>query len=378
MLEIPVMPMPFDKDSARPISVALIAPPWYPVPPVGYGGIELVVSLLARGLRQRGHRVLLFGAEDSRDAVVGLAPTSWRPDLGSVHTQGLRDVTYAARVNDYLVNQGRRVDLVHDHSGLSMVAVAQALDLAPVLHTVHGPVTEALASAIQSLGTATSLVAISHSQPLPAPWLPWVGVVPNAVDVDALQFLHAGEKDRYLLVLARICPDKGQHHAIEVARRAGIRLVLAGKVDPGSEDYFTEEVAPHLGGPRVTWLENVGGAEKAALLARATALLAPITWPEPFGLSMIEAMVSGTPTIAFRQGAAPELIDHGKTGFVVETIDEMVQAVGDVGDVDPARCSLLARNRFSPDAMVEGYLRVYERVLSGQTLSSERAAGITA
>jgi glycosyltransferase involved in cell wall biosynthesis len=354
----------------------MIAPPWYPLPPVGYGGIELVVSLLARSLRQRGHRVILFGAEDSHDAVVGLAPASWRPDLGAVHSQGLRDMTYAARVNDYLQNQAGHVDLVHDHAGLAMVAQAQAMDLAPVLHTVHGPVTEPLASAIQSLGVHTSLVAISHSQLQPAPWLPWVGVVPNAVDIDALQFTPAEDREQYLLVLARICLDKGQHHAIEVARQAGLKLVLAGKVDPGSEAYFEEEIAPHIDGLRVTWVENVSGAEKTRLLSHAAALLAPITWPEPFGLSMVEAMVSGTPTIAFRQGAAPELIDEGKTGFVVDTIDEMVEAVLAVGEIDPARCSLLARNRFSPDVMVDDYLRVYERVLTGKTVSTERAAAV--
>lgn len=376
MLEVPVVTTSSDDYSARPLTVALIAPPWYPVPPVGYGGIELVVSLLARGLRQRGHRVILFAAEDSHDAVVGLAPASWRPDLGAVHTQGLRDVTYAARVNDYLLNHAGHVDLVHDHAGPVMLALAQEMDHAPALHTVHGPVTEALASAVQSLGVGTSLVAISHSQLQPAPWLPWVGVVPNAVDIDALQFLPAGERDHYLLVLARICADKGQHHAIEVARRAGIKLVIAGKVDPGSEEYFETEVAPHLDGRQVTWVENVSGREKTRLLAHAAALLAPITWPEPFGLSMVEAMVSGTPTIAFRQGAAPELIDEGKTGFVVDTIDEMVAAVRNVGAIDPARCSLLARNRFSPDAMVEAYLRVYERVLTGQTLKAERAAAV--
>lgn len=374
---MPVVPMSFDKYSARPLTVAMIAPPWYPVPPVGYGGIELVVSLLARGLRQRGHRVILFAAEDSRDAVVGLAPAAWRPDLGSVHTQGLRDITYAARVNDYLLNHTGDVDLVHDHAGPTMLAQAQAMDHAPTLHTVHGPVTEPLVSAIQSLGLGTSLVAISHSQLQPAPWLPWVGVVPNAVDIDALQFLPAGERDHYLLVLARICPDKGQHHAIEVARRAGIKLVLAGKVDPGSEAYFEAEVAPHVDGRSVTWVENVSGPEKTRLLAHAAALLAPITWPEPFGLSMVEAMVSGTPTIAFRQGSAPELIDEGKTGFVVDTIDEMVAAVRDVGAIDPSRCSLVARNRFSPDVMVEDYLRVYENVLTGRTLKAERAAAVS-
>ncbi|MGI8608153.1 MAG: glycosyltransferase family 4 protein [Candidatus Dormibacteria bacterium] len=369
--------MPITSIPARPLTVAMVAPPWYPLPPHGYGGIELVVSLLARGLRGRGHRVLLLGAEDSHDAVVGLAPVDWRTDLGNVHNQGLRDVTYAARVHRYLSEHGP-VDVIHDHSGLSVVAGAQGRHLAPVVHTVHGPVTEVLASAIQSLGTSTSLVAISHSQMQPAPWLPWVGVVPNAVDVDALNFLPREDREPYLLVLARICPDKGQHHAIEVASRAGMRLVLAGKVDPGHENYFEEEIAPHLDGKWVTWHQNVAGADKARLLTRATALLAPITWPEPFGLSMVEAMVSGTPTIAFRQGSAPELIDEGKTGFVVDTIDEMVEAVGAIATIDPARCSLLARNRFSPDTMVSDYLGVYERVLASVRHPEEHIAYVSA
>ncbi|HEV1998271.1 MAG TPA: glycosyltransferase, partial [Candidatus Dormibacteraeota bacterium] len=238
--------------------------------------------------------------------------------------------------------------------------------------------TEALASAIQSLGTATALVAISHSQLQPAPWLPWVGIVPNAVDVDALNVVPPEDKEPYLLVLARICPDKGQHHAIEVASRAGMRLVLAGKVDPGSEEYFEQEIAPYLDGKWVKWQQNVAGAEKARLLARATALLAPITWPEPFGLSMVEAMVSGTPTIAFRNGSAPELIDEGRTGYVVESIDEMVDAVAQVGRIDPARCSLIARNRFSPDVMTEDYLRLYEKVMASARRPNEHIEHVSA
>jgi glycosyltransferase involved in cell wall biosynthesis len=350
--------------STDPLTIAMVAPPWYPLPPMGYGGIELVVSLLARGLRQRGHRVILFGAEDSLDVVVGLGSRTWRPDLGSVHVQGLRDVTYAARVSRYMDEQAGPVDIIHDHSGLSTVVGAHSLDVAPVVHTVHGPVTEALATAVQSMGPAVRLIGISHSQLAPAPWLPWEGVVHNAVDVDELEVLPADQKEGYLLVLARICADKGQHHAIEVARRAGVPLVLAGKVDPGSEEYFQSQVAPHLGGHSVTWVENVSGADKTRLLARAGALLAPITWPEPFGLSMAEAMVSGTPAIAFRMGSAPELIDEGRTGFVVDTVDEMVDAVRGARDIDPARCSLLARNRFSPGVMVDEYLRLYERVLA--------------
>ncbi|GAC1579949.1 MAG: glycosyltransferase family 4 protein [Candidatus Dormibacteria bacterium] len=352
------------RDGQRPFTVALVAPPWYPLPPVGYGGIELVVSLLAGGLRARGHQVLLFGAADSDDLVIGLGDTSWRRDLGKVHSQGLRDVTYAARVNAHLADHGQPIDIIHDHSGFSTVAMAAAHTELPIVHTVHGPVTEPLISAVESLTPAVSLVAISASQMRPAPTLPWVAVVPNAIDVKNLEFLPAAAKEPYLLVLARICADKGQHYAIEVARRAGRPLVLAGKIDPGSEAYFEKEIAPHVDGVNVTWRENVGGVDKARLLARATALLAPITWPEPFGLSMVEAMVSGTPTIAFGLGSVPELVVDGATGFVVDTVDQMVDAVARIASIDPARCSLMARNRFSVDAMVDGYLDVYQRVLA--------------
>jgi glycosyltransferase involved in cell wall biosynthesis len=345
----------------------MVAPPWYPLPPHGYGGIELVVSLLANGLRDRGHRVVLFGADDSTDEVVGLAPASWREDLGYVHNQGLRDVTYAARVLNHLTDDIDHVDLIHDHAGLSMLATAHAGHVAPVLHTVHGPVTEALATALASLTKDTALVAISDSQREPAPWLPWIATVPNAVDLDSLMFLPAADKEDYLLVLARICPDKGQHTAIEVAKRSGMRLVLAGKIDPGHEEYFRARVAPHIDGTSVRWIKNVAGAEKAELLAKARALLAPITWAEPFGLSMVEAMACGTPTIAFRLGSVPELVTHGATGFIVDTVDEMVSAVGAISTIDPARCSLMARDRFSASAMVNGYLVAYRRLLATHT-----------
>ena len=150
-----------DPGEGSALTVAIVAPPWYPLPPDGYGGIELVVSLLAAGLRERGHRVLLFGASDSSDEVIGLGDSSWRRDLGVVHAQGLRDLTYAARVHGHLAGVDGQIDVVHDHSGLATVALTQELNIAPVIHTVHGPVTEPLVSALHSLGPWASLVAIS-------------------------------------------------------------------------------------------------------------------------------------------------------------------------------------------------------------------------
>ncbi|HKR98284.1 MAG TPA: glycosyltransferase, partial [Candidatus Dormibacteraeota bacterium] len=199
------------------------------------------------------------------------------------------------------------------------------------------------------------------------PALNWVGRVFNAVDVDNLQTCARDEKEPYLLCLARVCEEKGQHVAIEVARRTRMRLILAGKVEstPAGREYFEGEIAPFIDGRSVVHIDNVGGADKARLLARATALLAPLQWNEPFGLALVEAMASGTPVIVTPRGAAPELVDDGCTGLFAEDIDDMVEAVQRVGDIDPAVCAREGRRRFAPASMADGYLSLYERVVHG-------------
>jgi glycosyltransferase involved in cell wall biosynthesis len=209
-----------------------------------------------------------------------------------------------------------------------------------------------------------ALVAISDSQRGTASDANWIGRVYNAVDVESLQIADRSEKQPYLLCLARICEEKGQHIAIEVARRVGMPLVLAGKVEATSEGrrYYERLVAPALDGREVIHIRNVAGVEKARLLARATALLAPLQWPEPFGLAIVEAMASGTPAIATAQGAAPELIRDGVSGFLVDDVDGMVAAVREASGIDPEECAWHARRRFSPESMADGYLQLYERV----------------
>ena len=344
--------------------VVMLAPPWYPVPPHGYGGIEIMVSVLADELRARGHLVTLFGAAGSDDPAVVHAPDAWKADLGR-RDERLRELTYGARVLESLRHRGT-IDVIHDHVGFgTLLAVAQISET-PVVHTVHGPLTEPESTFYSALAGRVGLVAISESQRRSAPDLPWIGTVLNAVP---LHQHPAGDSDRtspYLVCLARICPDKGQHIAIEVARRTGLRLVLAGKVEntPASREYYAAQVLPWIDGDRVVHVTNVAGRKKTALLDGATALLAPILWDEPFGLSVVEAMATGTPAISFARGAAPELIDHGLTGFLVRDADEMVAAVGRVSEIDPAYCAALTRRRFSPAAMADGYLRMYECVES--------------
>ena len=297
------------------------------------------------------------------------APSAWRHDLGHPRRERVRELQYAARVTRTL-GEIDSVDLIHDHVGYASLLGACAAGIAPVVHTVHGPVggKDSDGDFLAELGDRVKLVAISNHQRSTAPSLHWVGTVYNAVDAAGLVPIDGAEKEPYLLCLARICADKGQHLAIEVADRAGMRLVLAGKVEStaAAQRYFADQVQPHIDGDAVRHISNVGGKHKQALLSRARALLAPIQWDEPFGLSVVEAMVSGTPAISMRRGAAPELIEEGVSGFLVDDIEGMVAAVGRVGEIDPRVCAHVNRDRFGGRAMVEGDEDVYERILAGR------------
>lgn len=344
--------------------IAIIAPPWYPIPPVGYGGIELVVYLLVQGLRERGVNVTLLASEGSLPGSIVLAPSEWSADLGRVNGV-CREVTYVSRVVTAL-EQLNDVDLIHDHAGWVSLLASSMTGIAPVIHTVHGPLYEPQQTVYRDLGTRAGLVAISEAQRSSDPSLNWVGTVHNAVDIDSLWPASRTDKDHYVLCLARITPEKGQHIAIEVAKRCGYRLILAGKVGEQQHEmqYFEELVKPHIDNDRVIWFPNIAGQQKADILARATALLSPICWPEPFGLAMVEAMVSGTPVLALDQGAAPELVTAGVTGHVVSTADEMVECLSSIDDIDPLECAAASRSEFSAQALADKYMAVYDRVIA--------------
>ena len=345
---------------AERLRIALIAPPWYPVPPGGYGGIELVVYLLAGELGRLGHEVTVFGRQGGRDGfeLVALAPESWTADLGE-RDQAAREATYLRQA--YRMLRQRAFDVVHENSGHFgiLMAATHQLQSAPVA-TLHGDLTEADARFLGSVHRVVELVAISRAQQGMVAGVRWAGVVHNAVDAGHLR-LGRG-RGGYLLDLARICPEKGQHLAIEVARRAGLRLVLAGKVAEGAEDYFREQIEPHLG-KRVEWIEDAAGTDKADLLGGAAALIFPIQWEEPFGLAMVEAMASGTPVVATPRGAAIEIVDEGVTGLLAEDVDGLVEAVGRLGEIDRKRCSEHARDRFSARRMALGYEEVYRSAI---------------
>lgn len=336
--------------------IAIVAPPWYPLPPRGYGGTELVVHLLHTELRRMGHQVTTFGAEGSTPGVTMLAPEAWSHDLGGLDERP-RFATYLARVYDRM--QGERFDVIHDHAGFSGVLLALHSGVAPVVvHTIHGELLEPICSFYEEVMDRVRLCAISVSQATSAPRLELAGIVHNAVELPdgPPSLMH----ERYLVEVARITPDKGQHLAIEVARRTGRKLILAGKVERtgAGEQYFEEKIEPFLG-PSVEYYPNVAGAQKGRLISRAAAGIFPLQWAEPFGLAMVECMVAGTPVLALRTGSTPELIEHGVTGYLAEDFESLVEAARHIDAIDRTRCAEVARERFGPRRMAERYLSVY-------------------
>jgi glycosyltransferase involved in cell wall biosynthesis len=341
----------------------VIVSPWYPVPPDGYGGIELMAYNLASELQQRGHQVSVIGQQGSRGPfeTIAIAPESWSEQLGT-RDQAPREALFLYRAYDLI--RRRAFDVVHDNSGLTGILVAASARLqTPVVATLHGDLTEAEGEYLSAIDHRVHLIAISHAQQALVAGVDWRRVVYNAVDpAQYSPITRQEEKEDYLIELARISPAKGQHIAIEMAQRLNMGLVLAGKIDTDSIEYFEQRIKPHLN-DRITWVENVAGHQKAQLLARARAMVFPIQWQEPFGIAMVEAMVSGTPVIAMAQGAATELIEPGVTGFLAHDLDGMVDAYSCIKDIDLESCVGRASERFGPRRMADGYQSVYERAI---------------
>jgi glycosyltransferase involved in cell wall biosynthesis len=337
--------------------VAILSPVWFPVPPPGYGGIEWIVHLLTEGLVEAGAEVSLFASGDSRTAarlesVYDHAPSEW---IGHTFWELRHTVACLERSHEF--------DVVHDHSGLLGLALG-AIAAVPVVHTVHGPLTDESGEMYQSICRLTPnahLVSLSLNQRRPKPDLPWLANVPNALDLDRYPF-HEGH-DGYLLFLGRMSPDKGAHRAVEVARELGLPLRLAGKCrEPLERAYFDTFVRPYLA-DGMEYVGEVSHAEKVALLQRARATLFPIDWEEPFGLVMIESLACGTPVIATRRGSVPEVIDDGVTGIVVDHHTDMPAALTRADSLDTHVLRATVRERFSPERMVRDYLDAYETAI---------------
>ncbi|MGH9085187.1 MAG: glycosyltransferase family 4 protein [Acidimicrobiales bacterium] len=339
--------------SSTRLRIAEIAPVWLPVPPPGYGGAERVVGVLTDELVERGHEVTLFAVGGSRTRAT-LVCTMEDPPHPDDETAVLDDVFHS--LTAYL--RAGEFDVIHDHSRLGPALGAVLRDGPPVVHTLHGQWTAKGSRLLGALDRRVGLVAISHAQMAADPTLRYAGVVHNGIDVAAHPYRD--EKDDFLVFVGRINPEKGPAAALEIARRTGRPLKMAIKRREKVEwDYWNEVVAPLLR-PEDEVFEQPPEALKLDLLARARATLFPIDWPEPFGLVMAESMACGTPVIARRLGAAPEVVEHGVTGFVCDTIEEMAAAVESVGSLSASTCRERAEQRFSGPAMAAAYEQVFD------------------
>ena len=331
--------------------VALLGPIAWRTPPVHYGPWELVTSLLTEGLVARGVDVTLFATLDSLTAAEldGVCPHGYAED------DSLDGRVWEARHVSHALARSGEFDLVHNQLDWLPLAFSEHC-AAPMVTTIHGFSGAGILPAYAHARSA--YVAISDSDR--SVDLEYVATVHHGIDLDAVPFHPTGGDD--LVVFGRIHPDKGTADAIEIARRAGRRLVICGIVQ--DQRYFADEVVPHIDGDRVRYLGSVGAAQRAQVLGEAGALLHPIHFDEPFGLSVVEAMACGTPVVAYRRGSMPEVVDEGVTGYLVEDVTSAARAIDRAVELDRQAVHARAAARFGVERMVTQYLEVYRRLLA--------------
>jgi len=322
--------------------IAQIAPLWERVPPFRYGGIELIVSLLTDELVRRGHEVTLFASGDSITTA----------QLKSVHNKALRlDASvkepglYEQMMLFEVFSNAHHFDLIHSHVGCAALPYTSFVKT-PVVHTTHGIFTPDNEKMFRRFAWQP-YISISEAQREPRLGLNYVRTVYNGIDTSVYPFQAQPSQPAYLAFVGRISPEKGPIEAITIARAAGLPLKMAGKVDPVDREYYRDLVEPLIDGEQIQYLGEVSHEEKAQLLGGATVTLFPITWREPFGLVTIESMATGTPVIGMGLGAVPEVIAHGKTGFVCRSLEHMVEVIPDAMKIDRQTCRDYAIERFS-------------------------------
>jgi glycosyltransferase involved in cell wall biosynthesis len=332
------------------MKVALLGPVAWRTPPLHYGPWELITSLIAEGMVARGVDVTLFATLDSvtKGSLDGVLPSGYEENA---EVDGR--VWEALHVSHALSRSGE-FDLVHNHLDWLPLAFSQFC-ATPMLTTVHGFSGPRILPAYRR--ASSHFVSISDSDR--SPDLDYLATVHHGIDLGALPVHPDGGDD--LIAFGRIHPDKGTDLAIEIARRAGRRLVLCGIVQDRA--YFEELIEPRIDGDRVVYLGSVGPDERGTILGSAAALLHPIRFAEPFGLSVVESMACGTPVIAYRKGSMPEVVDEGVTGRLVSNADEAVAAVAGIAGIDRIGCAARARERFSADRMVDEYLKIYREIV---------------
>lgn len=340
------------------LKIAQVAPIIERVPPKKYGGTERMVYALSEELVYRGHDVTLFASGDSVTSarLASVYPRSLREvkmdDLYGVNTWTLLNIGSAySRAQDF--------DVIHDHNGHISIATAN-MARRPVIMTMHGPVTSHNRRIFEML-RGPKLVSISKAQGKTMISMNHLDTVYNGLSMEHYPFSY--RHDGYLLFVGRLSLEKGPHHAIEVAQYLDLPLIIAAKLDAVDMRYFREYIGPKLSDDRIKWIGEVDEEARNRLMSRALCLLHPVTWNEPFGLTMVEAMACGAPVIGFNRGSIPELVRHGKTGFVVEDVEDMIDAVANLSSIKRIDCRNHALEHFNGQKMADHYERLYYKVL---------------
>jgi len=338
--------------------IAQVAPLYESVPPKYYGGTERVVSYLTEELVRQGHDVTLFASGDSETKahLVAACRRSLRMDKHCVDR-----LAHHMLMLENVVQRAAEFDIVHFHTDYLHFPLSRREQITHVT-TLHGRLDLPDLVPLYQEFREMPVISISNGQREPLPWANWQATVYHGLPADMYQFRD--KTGTYLAFLGRVSPEKRVDRAIEIAKQVGIPLKLAAKVDRVDKDYFETVVEPLLRHPFVEFVGEIGEGEKEEFLSNAYALLFPIDWPEPFGLVIIEAMACGTPVIAYRGGAVPEVMEEGHTGFIVEGLEDAVDAVRRVPELSRKRCREVFEKRFTAARMAHDYVQVYERLIN--------------
>jgi glycosyltransferase involved in cell wall biosynthesis len=340
------------------VKIAQVAPLYESVPPKFYGGTERIVANLTDELVRQGHDVTLFASGDSETAA----------RLVSVCDEGLRlNTKYTDHILYHLLSVERvaqraeEFDFIHFHLTYLHYSIARRLSTAYAT-TIHGRMDLPEYVPLYREYSDAPVISISDSQREPLPWLNWQGTVYHGLPHDLFDWTP--QRGKYLVFLGRFSREKRADRAIEIAKRSGIPLKIAAKIEKSDADYFESEIQPLLDDPLIEYVGEVGDKEKQDLFSNAYAQIFPIDWPEPFGLVMIEAMACGVPTLAFRCGSVPEIIDDGSTGFIVDSVEDAVEKLKRVPELSRENCRRVFEERFSARRMAKDYLSIYARIQS--------------
>ena len=341
-----------------------VSPLWIPIPPATYGGTEFVISLLTEELVKRGHKVTLFATGDSKTKakLVSIWPRSlWRARLSAPHA-------VFSLMYEKLIKVANEFDIIHDHCEFYTIPFSKFFKT-PIVSTIHHPIYEETTILFKKFPNI-NYVAISKNQKRSAPGINFVKTIYHGLPIEKYKFNKKPEN--YLFWLSKITPQKGLAEAIEVAKRTNQKLLISGVIPKEYQDFFEYRIKPLIDGKKIQFIGAADFDKKIELFSKAKAFLYPIKRPEPFGLVVAEAMACGTPVIAYKEGAMPELIKDGKTGFLVNSQDEMVKAIGKINEIDRIDCRRHVARKFNLEKMVNKYEALYNKILKEEKKNGKK------